>query len=108
MVTHNVKPQDTITGVWVSHKDGDVHNYIHYDGSLVIGWNKSYKDKVDFSDLALVAEPGVDQLWLQYAGDNGNPQSVKVSGDTWVDAIHGMLEGLKAKALKHKQQLNEI
>lgn len=58
MVTHNVESQKHITGVWVSHKDGDVHNYICLDGSLVIGWNKSYKDKVEFSDLALVAEPG--------------------------------------------------
>lgn len=78
MVTHAVKEQENITGVWAPFKDGDVHNYICLDGSLVIGWNKSYRDKVDFSDLALIAKPGVDRLRLQYAGPGGSPKSIDV------------------------------
>ena len=106
-MTHTVEPQKSITGVWATYKEGDVHNYICLDGALVIGWNKSYRDAVEFSDLALVAEPK-SGMRLQYADANGNCQSVNVSEETWAKSIHTMLEGLKAKALKHVEQTNQI
>jgi len=100
---HKPKSHD---GVWAGCHEGDVHNYVTPDGAVVIGWNKNYKDKIEFSDLALICED--DEFRLQYADANGNPQTIGVSEKTWAEAILHMLEGIKAKALKHKEMADKI
>jgi len=52
-------------GAWVSHNQGDVHVYV-MNGSVVIGTNISYKDKIEFSDIALIASDD-EGLRLQFA-----------------------------------------
>jgi len=94
-------------GVWVSHEQGDVHNYFWRDNQAVIGWNKSYKDKVDFSDLALVVDKDA-KISLQFDAGDGKPVHVKVSEKTWAEAVLAMLEGLKAKAVKMLGDENKI
>jgi hypothetical protein len=90
-------PKDSqAVGVWVKNAGGDVHAYIMHN-SVVIGTNISYKDKVEFSDMALIASQE-EGLRLQYAQD-GKPVNVAVSEETWKQAILAMLVDLKDKAI---------
>lgn len=81
-------------GAWITHGNGDVHCYI-MNGSAVIGTNKDHKDKVDFSDMALVVNK--DEINFQYADDAGKPHHAKVTADQWKEAVLNMLHGLKLK-----------
>ena len=84
-------------GAWIKHHAGDVHVYVNKQSSqVVIGTNKSYKDKINFTDLALVI--GKDKCHLQYEKD-GNPMEVDISVDVVKECILTMLSYIKAKVV---------
>lgn len=96
--TFNLPKNSDAVGVWVRHGKGDVHNYIMGD-AVVIGTNVNYQDNIQFSDMALIASKK-DGLSFQYATENGEPEIIAVSEDTFKAAILGMLTTLKEKAIK--------
>lgn len=84
-------------GVWIGRGKGDVHIYAMGGLGAVIGTNKNYKDKIEFSDMALcMAENGA--LTFQYANDAGQPVYATLTPDDVSSAMMHMLNTLKAKA----------
>jgi hypothetical protein len=91
-----------VNGVWLtqdSRAGSDVHIYTSktLDG-VVVGQNKNYKDKVDFSDLALLLKK--DKVELQYADEKGEPKFVEVNSSDVRDGLIYFLETLKEKAVR--------
>lgn len=88
---------EAVFGSWVQdqQRDGDVAIYAHRHGT-VIAQNVSYRDKIEFSDLAIILAPD-ETARVQWADDDGKAQSAAITPE----ALRAMLLDLlrKAKAL---------
>ena len=95
-------PKIEVFGAWIQNgpvqdqKDGDVHCYVSgYQKAVVIGMNRSYKDRIEYSDMALVVSEQ-EGLKFQYADAEGKSHHAEVSPEAWKAAILEMLEKLKS------------
>lgn len=84
-------------GAWLGVDDGDVHCYSQKQWT-VIGTNKNYKDKIEFSDMAL-AFTADGKLTFQYAAKDGTAKQCELSEAVVAAAITQMLQVLKVEAI---------
>lgn len=97
-------PQDNeVHGTWISRNQGDdkgdVHVYVSKYGA-VIGQNFKYRDKIDFSDMALSLGKG--KATFQYADEVGNAVVVDLPAPVVSAAILKFLGDLQATAQEYK------
>lgn len=91
-------PKDnSLYGAWMNQSSkSDVHVYVQKDFGAVIGWNKDYRDNVQFSDLALSLTE--DKAVIQFADANGNCVTKELNKDLVHAALLNLLHQLKATA----------
>lgn len=83
-------------GVWITIPGhGDVHVY-QENKSFVLGTNSNYKDKIDFSDIAVKLEDG--KILIQYADEKGEPVHKDLPVNVFVEEYLAFLNKLKAYA----------
>ena len=88
---------EAVFGSWIQdrQRDGDVAIYAHQHGT-VIAQNVSYKDAIEFSDMAIILAPD-ETARVQWADDDGKAQSATIAPEVLRSMLLDLLR--KAKAL---------
>ncbi len=73
--------QNVLPGKWIKINNGDLHIYHKPGLGIVIGQNRDYDDKVNFSDRAICISPK-GELTYQYEVD-GKPVVIPLSDNAF-------------------------
>lgn len=85
---------DSISGAWLNRGDiTDVHVTVSNDFGVVIGHNKSYKDDIHGSDIAVSIKDGV--VTLQFVNKDNKLEHREISADLLFAKILELLIQLK-------------